>query len=221
MMNTIADENYLKEIYLLGLNQSPVTTSDLADRFGYAPATVTGMLKKLDSQGWIRYTPYQGAVLTEIGREVALKVIRRHRLVETFLVRTLGVPWEKVHDEAEHMEHAISDYLEDRIDIHLGRPAVNPHGAPIPTRSGEIISQQGLPLSNLLPGDEAEIVEISDAYPDLLIYLEQSHVLPGMVIRIQSVSPFDQIITIESGGSHIVLGQKSASQIRVNKIPGV
>jgi DtxR family transcriptional regulator, Mn-dependent transcriptional regulator len=216
-MQTIADENYLKEIYLLGLNHTPVTTSELADQFGYAPATITGMLKKLESQGWIHYTPYQGASLTDRGREIALKIIRRHRLVETFLVQTLAVPWEKVHAEAEQLEHVLSDYLEDRIDSLLGHPTVNPHGSPIPTRTGELKPSAHLLLSDLQPGDRAIIAEILDDRPDLLVYLNQMKLKPGDEICIIAVEPFDHLLTIQTSERKIVLGRNSTGRILVSK----
>src|SRR5512146_806134 len=148
-MRTEADENYLKEIYTLQLDHAPVSTSALADRLGYSSATVTGMLKKLASLHWVIYEPYQGVTLTETGRAIALEVIRHHRLIETYLAQALNIPWDRVHAEADRLEHALSEYLEERIDDLLGHPSFDPHGSPIPTPEGSIQPLDRRPLSTL------------------------------------------------------------------------
>ena len=132
-MQSAAVENYLKATYSLQLEHGQVTTSMLADRIGHAAPTVTGMLKKLASRKLVSYEPYQGVTLTKSGRAAALEVIRHHRLLETYLTRALGIPWDRVHDEAEKLEHVLSEYLEGHIDEYLGHPASDPHGSPIPS----------------------------------------------------------------------------------------
>jgi DtxR family Mn-dependent transcriptional regulator len=127
-MKTEADENYLKEIYTLGLDHANITNSLLADRLGYSPSTITGQLKKLANLQWVVYEPYQGVTLTETGRAIALEVIRHHRLIETYLAQALNIPRDRVNEEAEKLEHALSEYLEERIDELLGHPSTDPHG---------------------------------------------------------------------------------------------
>ncbi len=178
-MITEADQNYLKEIYSLELDHHQVTTSMLADRFGFSPATVTGMLKKLSHNGWVAYEPYQGVMLTDDGRKIALEVVRHHRLIETFLARALDIPWERLHDEAEKLEHVLSDYLEARIDERLGFPTSDPHGSPIPSVDGLITDAGRTRLANLDAGAEAEVVEVYDRDPELLARLEELGLTPG------------------------------------------
>ena len=217
-MKTEADENYLKEIYTLELDHEPVTTSMLADRFGYSPATITGMLKKLSNLGWVDYEPYRGVSLTNAGRMIALEVIRHHRLIETFLVQALNIPWERVHVEAEKLEHALSEYLEERIDELLGHPAYDPHGAPIPSLDGQIQNPERLRLADLAAGDKAVIVEVNDRNLDLLAHLTRLQIHPQSKIRVISVEPIDGLITIQVSGQTHTLGQTSASQILVKKL---
>ena len=144
-----AEENYLKETYALQLDHDQVTTSMLAQRIGHSAPTVTGMLKRLSGRKWVTYEPYRGVTLTKSGKAAALDVIRRHRLLETFLTRVLDIPWDRVHAEAERLEHALSDYLEGRIDEYLGHPERDPHGSPIPAADGSIDEPDRLHLSDL------------------------------------------------------------------------
>src|ERR1700690_1225618 len=151
-MPSATEENYLKETYSLQLEHPRVTTSMLADRTGHSPPTVTGMLKKLASRKWVAYEPYQGVTLTNSGKTAALEVIRHHRLLETYLSRALGMPWDRVHEEAETLEHVLSEYLEGYIDEYLGHPASDPHGSPIPAPDGSIEELSRLHLSELAAG---------------------------------------------------------------------
>jgi DtxR family Mn-dependent transcriptional regulator len=216
-MRTEADENYLKEIYTLEQDQQQVTTSMLAERFGYSPATITGMLKKLAVHGWVNYAPYQGVGLTEAGRKIALQVIRRHRLLETYLVQVLKVPWEQVHVEAERLEHALSDYVEERIDEALGHPEVDPHGAPIPSSSGQVTRVERLRLSDLMAREQAEILEVPDRNPELLTHLNQLQLIPGTHIEVMAIEPIDGLISLRVSNGICTLGQTSASQIFVKR----
>jgi DtxR family Mn-dependent transcriptional regulator len=219
-MRTEADENYLKEIYTLELDYEHVTTSMLADRFGYSPATITGMLKKLAHLNWVVYKPYQGVTLTETGRAIALEVIRHHRLLETYLAQALNIPWERVHEEADRLEHVLSEYLEERIDELLGHPTKDPHGSPIPSLNGHILNPPRLHLADLFVGDRAEIIEVNDRNPDLLTHLDQLQLHLLDQINVIAIEPIDGLITIQSSGRTHVLGQTSAGQIIVKKLDG-
>jgi DtxR family transcriptional regulator, Mn-dependent transcriptional regulator len=218
MKKTVADENYLKEIYTLELDHPQVTTSMLAGRFGCSPATVTGMLKKLANLQWVIYEPYQGVILTSIGKEIALEVIRHHRLIETYLSRTLNIPWDRLHAEADKLEHGLSEYLEERIDALLGHPTFDPHGSPIPSREGLIPDSGRLRLADLPEGALAEILEVNDRDPQLLVYLDKLNLQPNIRLRVLHVEPIDGLITIQVAGTTHVLGRISSSQIIVRVI---
>ena len=218
-MRTEADENYLKEIYALEQEQSPVSTSSLARRFGFSPATITGMLKKLHTLGWVEYEPYQGVTLTETGRRLALKVLRRHRLIETFLVQVLHVPWEQVHGEAERLEHAVSDTLEERIDDLLGHPTVDPHGSPIPPRGGGAPgASPRLRLADLPVGARAVIAEVNDRDAALLSRLQQAGLQPNAAFQVERVEPLDGLVTIRVGRQTCTFGPAAAGQIFVRAV---
>ena len=218
-MRTEADENYLKEIYTLEQEQSPVSTSSLARRFGFSPATITGMLKKLHTLGWVEYEPYQGVTLTETGRRLALKVLRRHRLIETFLVQVLHVPWEQVHGEAERLEHAVSDTLEERIDDLLGHPTVDPHGSPIPPRGGGAPgASPRLRLADLPVGARAVIAEVNDRDAALLSRLQQAGLQPNAAFQVERVEPLDGLVTIRVGRQTCTFGPAAAGQIFVRAV---
>jgi DtxR family transcriptional regulator, Mn-dependent transcriptional regulator len=220
-MRTETDENYLKEIYSLELEHGQVSTSMLADRFGCSPASVTGMLKKFANLKWVVYEPYQGVKLTTVGREIALEIIRHHRLIETYLAQALNLPWDRVHDEAEKLEHVLSEYLEERIDELLGHPTFDPHGSPIPTRDGLVTTDAGrLHLADLPVGSMVEILEINDHDPHLLVYLGERNLRPGAELKVIEVEPIDGLITVRSSGKDYVLGRKVARQIAVRKLAG-
>jgi DtxR family Mn-dependent transcriptional regulator len=219
-MRTETDENYLKEIYSLELDHGQVSTSMLADRLGCSPASVTGMLKKFANLQWVVYEPYQGVKLTNVGREIALEVIRHHRLIETYLAQALNLPWDRVHDEAEKLEHVLSEYLEERIDELLGHPSFDPHGSPIPTRDGLVTDVGRLRLSDLAKGSIVEILEINDHDPQLLVHLGKRNLRPGTTLEVVEVEPIDGLITVRSSGKEYVLGRKVASQILVQELAG-
>jgi len=217
-MKTEADENYLKEIYSLQMEQSPVSTSTLAQRFGYSSATITGMLKKLASLDWVVYKPYYGVTLTETGAAIALEVIRRHRLIETFLVQALDIPWDRVHQEAERLEHSLSAYLEEKIDAYLGYPTFDPHGSPIPTTAGLVESLSHSTLGSLPQGIVCEIVEVNDRDPRVLAYLDQLKLGLKSVLEILHVEPIDGLVTILVDKKKVTLGPAIANQIFVRII---
>jgi len=169
-MVTRAVEDYLKVIYKLQRDGSRATTNAIAESMGLRAASVTAMLQQLSEQGMAEYTPYRGAYLTESGLEAALRVIRRHRLIELYLHEHLGVPWDRLHDEAERLEHAISPYLEERIDAKLGYPSFDPHGAPIPSSTGAMPTRDLIPLDELPLHTPSVVRHIPDDDPDRLRY---------------------------------------------------
>ncbi|MBV8076816.1 MAG: metal-dependent transcriptional regulator [Planctomycetaceae bacterium] len=175
-MPSLTVENYVKAIALISARDhggEAVATGELAHALNVSPGTVTGMLKTLSEASLATYTPYEGARLTPSGQGLAMKIIRRHRLLELFLVRTLNMSWDEVHEEAEHMEHAASERLIDRIDAFLGHPAVDPHGDPIPRADGTLAEIQGTPLSKLRPGQRFRVVRVVDQDPAFLRYLTE------------------------------------------------
>lgn len=175
-MASLTVENYVKAIALISARDhggDAVATGELANALNVSPGTVTGMLKTLSEASLATYTPYEGARLTPAGQRLAMTIIRRHRLLELFLVQTLNMSWDEVHEEAEHMEHAASERLIDRIDAFLGHPTVDPHGDPIPGADGSLTEIQGTPLSKLRPGQRFRVVRVVDQDPAFLRYLTE------------------------------------------------
>lgn len=169
-------ENYVKTIALISARApagEAVATGVLAQALNVSPGTVTGMLKTLSEAELATYTPYEGARLTPAGQRLAMKVIRGHRLLELFLVQTLHMPWDEVHEEAENMEHAVSERLIDRIDEYLGHPTVDPHGDPIPRADGSLPAPEGIPMSALSRGQRFRVVRVVDQDPAFLRYLTE------------------------------------------------
>lgn len=176
-MASLTVENYLKTILQLTLDgpaTGPIATGQIAAALNVAPGTVTSMLKTLADSGLATYTPYEGVRLTAAGETLAMRVIRRHRLIELFLVQTLGLSWDEVHDEAENMEHAVSDWLVDRIDAKLGFPSVDPHGDPIPTSDGAIASPVDGPLTEHPLGLPFRVTRVVDQSPEFLRRLSEA-----------------------------------------------
>ncbi len=217
-MITETDENYLKETYALQNEHEQVTTSMLAARFGTSAATVTGMLKKLAHRQWVAYEPYHGIRLTDAGRAIALEVIRHHRLLETYLAEAMGIPWDRVHEEAERLEHVLSDYLEQRIDELLGHPAYDPHGQPIPAVDGSIAQSDRVRLSEVPAGTQAEVSEVSDRDPDLLIHVTALGLHLHTRLLVVRTEPVDELVTIEVENKQLVIGNKTARNIFVTRL---
>jgi DtxR family Mn-dependent transcriptional regulator len=210
-------ENYVKAIYQISAReQGPaVATGRLAEALGVSPGTVTSMLKTLSESGLAEYMPYEGARLTDAGRTLALRVLRRHRLIELFLARTLNLTWDEVHEEAENMEHAVSDLLVDRIDAFLGYPATDPHGDPIPKADGTVAGSTGRCLSELRVGSRFRVVRVIDQSPDFLRYLTETGLqleAAGMVVanRLESGT-----ITVDVGGHQTTLAHSVADRLLV------
>jgi DtxR family Mn-dependent transcriptional regulator len=210
-------ENYVKAIYQICSEQQidAAATGQIAAALGVLPGTVTSMLKTLSESNLATYTPYAGVSLTTAGTALALRVLRRHRLIELFLVRTLNLTWDEVHDEAEHMEHAVSDWLVDRIDDILGRPAVDPHGDPIPRADGSLPPSAYQTLAELREGSQFRLTRVTDQSPEFLRYLTQCG-LPlgtrGLVVANQAESG---VVSVEVGGNVTSLGQDAAAKILI------
>ncbi len=217
-MYTAAVEDYLRAIYEMECKQSKAVTAELAERLGVTSASVTNMVKRLANMDLVDYEPYRGAVLTPNGRKIALQVIRHHRLVESFLAQTLGMPWDQVHTEADRLEHVLSDELEARIDALLGQPTVDPHGAPIPTRDGRIPSSANVRLADLRPGQKAIVAEVSDRDPALLRYLGELGLYPGAGVNVIASAPFHGPLTIRVGETGNVLGRRAAADVLVTQV---
>lgn len=202
-------ENYVKTIYELQQETEWVSTSILAKRLDHAPASVTNMIKKLAEPELklVEYIPYQGTRLTLLGEKIALEVIRHHRLIELYLAEVMGVPWDQVHDEAEKIEHVISEDLEDRMAAALGQPRFDPHGSPIPAKSGHIDDRQVCPLAELEVGQSAIIAEVYDENARLLRYLGELGLYPNEAITLVAREPFGGPLKIridQDGGSQDV-----------------
>lgn len=214
---TEAVEDYAKAIYGLQRHeQAPVSTSALAERLGVAPSSVTAMLKRLDELGLVRYEPYHGVTLTAAGERVALEVIRHHRLIEAFLADALEMPWDRVHDEAEVLEHYISEDLERRIADKLGNPELDPHGDPIPTPELAMAADRTMALGELEAGAVAVFARVSDSDPRLLRYLAERGIRPGVALRVTDVQPFGGPVFVEVDGQEHALGGELAEKMRVD-----
>ncbi len=218
-MHTQAVEDYLKAIFDLQ-REGAVTTSALAERLRVTAASVTGMAKKLAGMHLVTHEPYRGVALTDAGERIALEVIRHHRLIETYLHEALGVPWDRVHAEAERIEHVLSEDIEARMDAALGHPTVDPHGAPIPTLDLEIAESDAIPLADVEVGTRGVVAEVSDHDPDLLRYVGDLGLYPRTPIEIVAVAPFEGPITVRVGGEERTVGQKAARYVFIAKRDG-
>ncbi|MDK1028522.1 MAG: metal-dependent transcriptional regulator [Anaerolineae bacterium] len=219
---TYAIEDYLKAIYKLTKSQERASTNDLADFLDIKPASVTGMIQKLSETEppLLDYQKHRGVLLTEEGQRVALEILRHHRLIELYLHQILGYPWERVHHEADQLEHVISEEFEERIADALGNPLHDPHGAPIPSVNLQVQATSSLRLSDLGPGDKAVIERVIDTDPDLLAHLSQRGLIPKTQLAVVDYSSFDNNLTIEleKQKERLVLGRKITRQIYVELI---
>lgn len=216
---TASVEDYLKTIYEIEENTGAAATNDIATRLAVAPASVSGMVRRLAGQGLLEHERYRGVRLTDEGRRVALSTMRRHRIIELFLTEQLGYPWDQVHDEAERLEHAASDELVDRMAAVLGEPTVDPHGAPIPTREGEIDQGDDLPLTDLEPGETGRITRVNDDDSALLRYLGELGLTLGTIITVRDIAPFLGPITLKIDGAdgERVIAHHVAHSIRLHR----
>jgi len=211
-----AVQDYAKAIYSLSARSSePVTTSALAERLDVSPASASAMVKRLANLGLVTHERYHGVRLTPSGERVALEVIRHHRLIELYLAEALGMPWDRVHDEAEVLEHAISPELSELIAKKLGDPTRDPHGDPIPTRDGEIDEGSTRALAELQAGERGVFARVSDSDPAMLRYLSERGIVPGSLLEVRGREPFGGPLTVTSSGREHALGLPLARAIRV------
>jgi DtxR family Mn-dependent transcriptional regulator len=213
-------ENYVKAIYQLSAEGGGeiAATGKLAETLAVSPSTVTSMLKTLGESGLAQYTPYEGARLTEAGRSLALRVLRRHRLIELFLAQTLKLTWDEVHAEAENMEHAVSDLLIDRIDSFLGNPTTDPHGDPIPRADGTIAQTAGGALSGLGAGERFRIVRVADQSPDFLRYLAETGLRIGAEGSVVELRPQAGVVLLRVGSADTTLSREIADKLVVVRV---
>jgi DtxR family Mn-dependent transcriptional regulator len=209
-------EDYLKAIYELEQRDGTAATSDVAVALAVAPASVTGMVRRLASQGLLDHVPYRGVQLTPLGRRAALRTIRRHRILESYLTHALGYPWDLVHGEAERLEHAASDELIERMAAALGHPTADPHGAPIPTADGVVDETALRTLADLAVGETVRMVRVSDKNPSLLRYLTTIALEPGAELTLIARAPFDGPLTLRIGDTESQVGPNLASQLLVD-----
>ncbi len=211
-----AIEDYTKAIYALERRGSePVTTNALADRLGVTAGSASGMVKRLGELGLAEHRPYHGVSLTEEGRRVALEVMRHHRLLELYLVESLGVPWDRVHQEAEVLEHVLSEDLEELIAEKLGDPTRDPHGDPIPTRDLEIEERPTRSLHSLSIGERGQFTRVSDSNPEMLRFLADRGIAPGDRLEVIDKQPFEGPLFVRFGDDVHVLGGELAKAMRV------
>jgi DtxR family Mn-dependent transcriptional regulator len=211
-------ENYAKAIYELQEKDAhAVRTTDVAHRLGVTPASASGMLKRLAEEGVVEYEPYHGARLTPDGERIALEMIRHHRLIELFLAEVLGMSWDRVHAEAEVLEHHISEELEELIAAKLGEPALDPHGDPIPDRDLEVIADDSVPLTDLDQGDQGTFTRVSDSDASMLRYLAERSIQPGTRLTVKGKEPFGGPVMVEIGGRTHPLGPELAASMRVSR----
>jgi DtxR family Mn-dependent transcriptional regulator len=214
--NSEAVEDYAKAIYALAARTGePVTTTALAARLGISPGSVTAMLKRMGEMKLVRHEPYHGVALTPAGEKVALEVIRHHRLIESYLTEALGMPWDRVHDEAEVLEHYISEELERRISDALGDPSRDPHGDPIPSAELDLADEETVSLADLSPGRGATFTRVSDSDPAMLRYLAERGIRPGARLRVTGEQPFGGPLLVEVDGREHALGGGLADRMRV------
>jgi DtxR family Mn-dependent transcriptional regulator len=214
---TVAVQDYAKAIFTLESRHGAASTNELATLLEVRPASVSGMLRKLSDLGLVEHERYRGVRLTERGRRVALEVIRHHRLVELFLVESLGMTWDEVHDEAEVLEHALSEELEELIATKLGNPTVDPHGDPIPSRELKLPDTDAPALAELETGEAATFVRVSDADPEMLRFLGERDIVPGTRLELVERQPFDGPLFVRAGGEVHVLGATLARAMRVER----
>ena len=213
-----AIEDYVKTIYSLALVETPVSTSRIAAARSVKPASATSMIQRLAKLNLVNYEKHYGVTLTEAGEKLALEVIRHHRLLELYLMEALGFRWDEVHEQADILEHVISEKLEERIAAALNYPTFDPHGDPIPTLDGTIAVIDTTALSDLAAGEGATVARIpDDSNSELLRYLAGLGLVPGAAVRVVEIAPFDGPLTIEIGDERKVVGRNLADLVLVER----
>jgi DtxR family transcriptional regulator, Mn-dependent transcriptional regulator len=211
-------ENYAKALYeLQARGGTAIGTNAVAERLGVTPASASGMLKRLADDGVVKYTPYHGARLTPEGERIALEVIRHHRLLELFLAEVLDMHWDRVHNEAEVLEHHISEELEELIAAKLGQPMLDPHGDPIPDRDLAVGADDSVPLTELEPGDTGIFARVSDHDASMLRFLAEREIQPGDRLLVRSREPFGGPLMVEIAGRTHSFGPQLAGSMRVRR----
>jgi DtxR family transcriptional regulator, Mn-dependent transcriptional regulator len=201
-------EDYLKAIYRLSPSGRPASTSEIAHLLELSPPSVSGMVKRLSEQGLLEHVPYKGVQLTVEGRRAALRMVRRHRLIESYLVDFLGYSWDTVHAEADRLEHAVSDTLVERMAAALGHPSFDPHGDPIPTPDGSIAELDCISLSDIPVGRSVELRQVNESQPERLRYIASLGLRPGVIVTVTDRQPFGGPLTVESGGERLIIGRE-------------
>lgn len=220
-MVSLTVENYVKAIYQVTAREGEAAgTGQLAEALGVSPGSVTCMLKTLSEGGLAVYTPYEGVRLTAAGSALALRILRRHRLIEQFLVQTLKLSWDEVHEEAEQMEHAVSDLLVDRIEAYLGYPEVDPHGDPIPKRDGSVADTLRHTLAECQPGDRFRLARVVNQAPEFLRYLTETGLPLGTAGKVLANSSEAGTVTVRVEQGEKTLGRSAAEKILVELQPG-
>ena len=218
-LNHQAIEDYLKTIFMLEQEESPVGTTRIAEARSVKPGSATSMIQRLDKLNLVNYQKHYGVTLTESGREIALEVIRHHRLVELYLIEALGFRWDEVHEQADILEHVISEKLEERIAAVLNYPEFDPHGDPIPSPEGLITPVSTLSLTSLETNMKAVVARIpNDANSDMLRYLAKLGLVPGVELMVIDVAPFDGPLTVDIEGQTKIIGYKVASSVLVELV---
>jgi DtxR family Mn-dependent transcriptional regulator len=219
LLNHQAIEDYLKSIYALEQEESPVSTSRIAKARGVKPGSATSMIQRLDKLNLVDYEKHYGVTLTEAGKEIALEVIRHHRLVELYLIEALDFSWDEVHEQADILEHVISEELEEKIAAALNYPSFDPHGDPIPSRDGMMVEVETLALSKLPENKTAVVSRVPDnAVGDFLRYIAELGLVPGRKLMVTESAPFDGPLTVEIEGNSQIIGFNIASTIQVEII---
>lgn len=217
-MNSFTEENYLKAIYKLSLNGTQgVSTNAIADELSTKPSSVTDMIKKLAEKQLVSYQKYQGVNLTKKGRDIAVSIIRNHRLWEVFLVEKLNFKWDEVHDLAEELEHINTHKLTERLDEFLDFPKFDPHGDPIPDKNGNIIQHKDITLSDLIIGEKAVVVGVKEHSKSYLNYLEQLQLVLGAEVQIKDIVEFDATMRILVNNKQVIISNQASKNLIVKK----
>lgn len=217
-MNSFTEENYLKAIYKLSLSGvQGVSTNAIADKLATKPSSVTDMIKKLADKKLVSYQKYQGVNLTKKGRDVAVSIIRNHRLWEVFLVEKLNFKWDEVHDLAEELEHINTHKLTERLDEFLDFPKFDPHGDPIPDKDGNIVQHKDITLSDLLRGEKAVVVGVKEHSKSYLNYLEQLHLVLGAEVEVKDIVEFDATMQILVNNKQVIISNQASKNLIVKR----
>lgn len=217
-MNSFTEENYLKAIYKLSLNGvQGVSTNAIADKLATKPSSVTDMIKKLADKKLVSYQKYQGVNLTKKGRDVAVSIIRNHRLWEVFLVEKLNFKWDEVHDLAEELEHINTHKLTERLDEFLDFPKFDPHGDPIPDKDGNIVQHKDITLSDLLRGEKAVVVGVKEHSKSYLNYLEQLQLVLGAEVEVKDIVEFDATMRILVNNKQVIISNQASKNLIVKR----